>query len=218
MQMDAISTGRVHLSRDAVAQPAALAPLLDTLIRSGRVVANQTAVLSKGDRAKIFLALLDAAHLTCPQHSKSGAFALINAAMNAVEDRYSGIAWRPGMIVDRNSERMLPITLDLYQGPVGAFRSELSGVDLIIRTADVYQTRRNHVLVADNGAFELWLSPSVAADGVTMKPGRCLLRVAGDDGRSITQPAHVTAQPPRSFLSSGSAPRPRALFSQTTLP
>jgi hypothetical protein len=162
-----------------------LSGLLDQLVRSGRIVVNQTPTLTRGERSKIFLSLLAAAHAAQIPRSKADAFALVNAAMNTVEDRYSGITYKPNL--ERDCGRMLPMTDDLYVGSATYWSAKPADTDVLIGNADVYETRANFVLVADNGATELWLSPRVTPEGVVEGPAKCLWRAAGRDGLTISK-------------------------------
>ncbi len=142
--------------------------------------------LSRAERAKAFVLELQAAIAVTRPTSKARALALINATLNAVEDRYSGIVWRPGMPFDRDSGRMLPLADDLYVGPALIWQGKPANVTVDILEADFYQTRGNDVLIAANGAFELWTLQRTASDGAIVPPV-CLVRCPGIDGRVISR-------------------------------
>lgn len=141
--------------------------------------------LLRGERAKAFVSELQAAIVRRRPRSKNEAFALINRVLNAVEDRHSGVMWHPGMPIDRDSPRMMPLARDIYAGPALIWQDRPTGVTLAIPEADHYQTRGNDVLIAPNGAFEIWTLKRTSPEGAQV-PAVCLVRCPGVDGRVIS--------------------------------
>ncbi len=94
-----------------------------------------------GARATAFVSELTAAASAHRPASFAEAFALINDIMNSVEDRSSGIAWHPGMPLDRDAGRMLPLADDIKLGQAAGW-PRASDVRINMPLATWYGTQR----------------------------------------------------------------------------
>ena len=171
------------------AVPTRLTQLLESMLSRGALtpVFAPSGAATRPSRVVMYLGLLREAATRFPPSDGKTALAIVNDALNAVENRFSGLPYEPTGADFRSDGRMYPILDDLPRGPASAWIELPVAVRLEQSAAERYQTKSNDVLIGANGAIEIWLSAGLHPSTGAWTPARCVLRLPGASGLSVTR-------------------------------